>query len=64
MITLLVGINILVFSTSFYGNLSTAVGQAIAAMAIVGLILVGYGFLINLRKSKKSAQVASTSKEN
>lgn len=64
MITVLVGVNILVFSTSFYGDFRAAIGQSLISMVIVATVLVVYGFFQHSSKSKKSAQVASTSEEN
>jgi len=64
MITLLVGVNIFVFSTSFYGDFRAALGQCLLAMVIVATSLVIYGFFKHSSKNKKSAQVASTSDDN
>jgi hypothetical protein len=64
MITVLVGVNILVFSTSFYGNFSAALWQCLLGMGFVAASLVIYGFFKHSSKSKKSTQVASTSDDN
>ncbi len=64
MITVLVGINILVFSTSYYGDLKAAVWQSLISMAIVASVLVLFGLIQNSSKIKKSSEVVSTSEEN
>lgn len=64
MITVLVGVNILVFSTSFYGDFQAAFAQSLIAMGIVAITLVAHSFFYYSKKNKKSSQVASTSKEN
>jgi magnesium-transporting ATPase (P-type) len=64
MITLLVGVNILVFSTSFYGDVKAAFAQSLLAMGIVATFSMAYGFFQDSRKNKKTTQVDPTSKEN
>jgi hypothetical protein len=64
MITVLVGVNILVFSTSFYGDLSAAFIQSLIAMGIVASVLLAYSFFQYSKKNKKSTPATSTSEEN
>jgi|TARA_R110000737_G_scaffold233265_1_gene246550 hypothetical protein len=64
MITVLVGVNILVFSTSFYGDFKAAFAQSLIAMGLVATVLLVYSFFQYSKKNKKSSPVASTSEEN
>lgn len=64
MITLLIGINIMVFSASFYGDLKTAFAQSLIAMGAVALFLIVFGSFQSSKKNKKSTSVSATSEEN
>ncbi len=64
MIVLLVGVNILVFSSSFYGEISTALGHAMIGMCIAGGLLLGYGLFLKTKLGKKSFPQSSQSREN
>jgi hypothetical protein len=64
MITVLVGVNILFFSSSFYGDFKVAFAQSILAMGLVASLLLVYAFIQYSRKNKKSSQATPTSEEN
>ncbi len=64
MIVALVGLNILVFSSSFYGDIGSAVGHALIGMAATGIILLGIGLLRRNQIKKKSAEGILQSREN
>ncbi|MEJ6492863.1 MAG: hypothetical protein QNL60_10440 [Flavobacteriales bacterium] len=56
MIVTLVGLNILVFSISFYGDLSSALGHALLGMSVTLFILLAYSVYSRSKYSKKSEQ--------
>ncbi|MDB0062580.1 hypothetical protein N9F27_00630 [Crocinitomicaceae bacterium] len=56
MIVTLVGLNILVFSTSFYGDLSSALDHALLGMSVTFFMLLAYSVYRRYRYSNKSEQ--------
>lgn len=64
MIVTLVGLNILVFSSSFSGNFSSALGHAIVGMGITGVILIGFGVMRKGQEKKKTISGILESQEN
>lgn len=64
MIVLLVGINILVFSSSFHGDLGAAFGHAIIGMGTASVLLLCYGLIRKGIAKKKSTEGILHSREN
>ena len=64
MIVALVGLNILVFSSSFYGDFSAAIGHALIGMTVTGIGLLGISLLRRNQIKKKSTEGILQSREN
>lgn len=64
MIVLLVGINILVFSSSIYGDKSAAILHAVLGMGCTAVLLLGIHQLRKTQQRKKSMHNILDSREN
>jgi hypothetical protein len=64
MIVTLVGLNILVFSTSFYGDFSNAVVHSSIGMLATAILVIAYSAFRKGQHKKKSDQGILESREN
>lgn len=64
MIVTLVGLNILVFSTSFYGDFSNAIVHSCIGMLATAILVVGFSIIRKGQQKKKSIEGILESHEN